>query len=325
MGGDYVLTLDGEADAIGTFSLNLLSVVDTSSAITLGTPVAGSVAAPGQTVRHTFSVATPTTATLDLLTSSAASSLNWTLSSAAGRLLFAQTTSLADRTGVLLAPGDYVLSVLGEGTATGTYSFSLNATGTPGPVLAGTPVALGAAVSGTVDGTTEVDAYTLTLTDTRRVYFDLTTGTASTRWTLVDAAGAIIFGPATAQDPNSQDGGAFWLDAGVYTLTFTRTTTGTSTYAATLADATPTVSPIGFDTPVVNAISTPGLRHRYTLTVATPTRALFDVRKAASTVRWTLTDGGGNVVISDQTHSDTVSADSGPIWLAPGTWTLELR
>ncbi|MBT9554459.1 MAG: putative Ig domain-containing protein [Myxococcales bacterium] len=325
MGGDYVLTLDGEVDATGTFTLNLLTVVDASSAITLGTTVSSSVAAPGQIVRHTFSVAAPTTATLDLITSAAAASLNWTLSSAAGRLLFAQTTALADRTGVLLAPGSYVLSVLGEGTATGAYSFALNATGTPGPVLAGTPVALGGAVSGTVDGTAEVDAYTLTLTDTRRVYFDLTTGTASTRWTLVDAAGAVLFGPATAQDPISQDGGAFWLDAGVYTLTFSRTTTGTSTYAATLADATPTVTALGFDTPVVNAITTPGMRHRYTLTVASATRALFDVRKAAATVRWTLTDGGGNVVISDVTHSDPIGADSGPIGLAPGTWTLEVR
>ncbi|MCC6620363.1 MAG: hypothetical protein IT385_03865 [Deltaproteobacteria bacterium] len=327
-GGDYTLEISGDTGTVGTYAFTLRTVTHVAQAVTLGTSVSGAIALPGQRGDYTFTLATPRLVTLDVTAVTNGSDLNSVLVDAHGRTLLARSTSLADRAPVALMAGTHTLSILGEGAALGTYTFTLvDAGATTWTPPAGDPVTLGVDVAGSIAVAAEVDTYRLDLASDTRVYVDLLTGATGLTWTLTDPAGGVVFGPTAATTPTTQDQGPVTLAAGAYTLTLTHPTAAVGAYGFRVSAVTDAAGEVVIDAPLSGAILVPGAVNRYTLEVPDGgggQELYFDLTTGATGLTWTLVDPAGLSVFSGAA-SALGTDDRGPLSLAGGTYTLSFQ
>ena len=320
-GGTYTVVVAGETDAVGTFTFVPRSLTQPAPvAVSLATPFSGSVDIPYAEASFAFSVVSGQIVTFDSLSASPLGQLNWQLHDSVGRVILDRTASLADTAPIALAGGDYVLTVLGENGATGTFEVEITDEGL------GTWEPLGAPLTLEVEATGEVvDAATTTylrldLTADGRVLFDLTDGASNLDWELLDPAGRSVFS-ADAVSPTSADEGPFDLAAGDYTLAFSSTGSGPVTYGVTVLPVADTTEPAALDT-TLSATPGPGSTHTYVFELTESTRVYADVIVGDDALRWSLLDAAGTPVFAGQRARRADTDDQGPYDLLPGTYRL---
>ncbi len=171
--GTYTVLVEGEIRDTGTaaYSFNVAPITDKTQALTLGSAVNSSLAAPGEQDRYTFNLAAGSQLYFDSLTNSG--TFQWSLTGPTGTVisnrLFNNSDALELNADPVLAlpPGDYTLTVVGSGQTTGAYSFRLSDLAEAAPLTPGTQV------SGTLNpaNSTAIYKFNLVIAGARRFYF----------------------------------------------------------------------------------------------------------------------------------------------------------
>ena len=128
--GTYYFFVEGSNAATSPtpYLLQFRPVFDGTSPLTaFDVPVTGAVTSAGQTQRHTFTLTQTRLLYFDSLTNQNA--VYWNLDGPAGRYVgqrrFTSSDGVNGFTPLLLGPGDYTISVAGDGDNTGGYAFRL--------------------------------------------------------------------------------------------------------------------------------------------------------------------------------------------------------
>jgi len=128
--GTYTLLIEGfvQNSAPSNYSFNVVRVVDTTEAISIGTQVDGALTQPGQTNSFTFTLAEAGHFAFDSLTNN--SQLLWTLTGPRGTEVLNRGFTSSDGNSVSnpvlsLVGGAYTLTVTSVNAAIGSYSFRL--------------------------------------------------------------------------------------------------------------------------------------------------------------------------------------------------------
>lgn len=322
VGGDYTLTVLGEAGITGTYEFLLSDASITNATTALGATETGAITNPGQEIDYSLTVGPGQQITLDVIATSNSSGLNFRLVDSQGQELL-RTTNLTDQGPIALVGGTYVLSVLGEVAATGDFEFSVVNAGLSSFVPAGSPLTPGTSESGDISVMGEVDAFTFAATAGQQYFFDLLQGDSSLRWTLLDPAGEPLFENVTASNTTTTNRGPFSLASGTYTLQLT-SSTGTPAYEFVVYEFSDFTGTVSLDTPFSGSL-TPGQSHRLAFTLGSATEVFFDLQTAASSLRWTLRDAVGEAVFLDVTANSAIGANRGPLNLLAGSYELSFR
>ena len=130
--GSYTLLVEGRSYSSGTaaYSFNVVALSEPApQPMTLGELVRGRIAGAGLRQTFEFTLASSTRTLFDSLTNNYY--LNWSLAGADGvlvsgrRLQSSDSWEIGGNPALLLAAGDYTLTIDGEGDATGDFSFRL--------------------------------------------------------------------------------------------------------------------------------------------------------------------------------------------------------
>ncbi len=194
-----------------TQSFRLVPTAGTEVAVGPDTTIEGTIALPGQTVRHTFTLATPKTLFMDVL-APVNGNWTWTLTGPRGQVDGRNFLSSDGRDASLpplydLAAGDYVLTVSARNGVTGDYAFALLDT------AQATPLTLGTTQSDQFAPGSETKLYSFTGEAGGRYFFDMVTGDSRMQWRLIDPFGREVFN----QDARDVDTITL-LDSGTYLL-----------------------------------------------------------------------------------------------------------
>ena len=210
--GTYTLLLEGYYfdGGVGTFSFNVVPVLDNSQVLTVGGVTTGNIATPGQRQIYTFSLAAPARLHFDSRTN--ANSLRWSLDGPAGNLVnsrqFVSSDGINYGGSILNLPaGDYTLTVFATADATSGYQFRLIDTATAPTLNPGTPV------SSTLSPANETDVYQFTVGAPSKFFLDSqsSSGMPNVSQRLFDSYGNLIINTS-----GNSDVGPFTLAAGTY-------------------------------------------------------------------------------------------------------------
>ena len=310
--GTYTVSVEGSSwdDTVNDLTFSVLSLNETVSPLTIGTPVNASLTSQVDRHVYTFTLTEAKRLAFDSFTSS--HDLRWTLRGGEGDIR--SNKSFASDTGepiIRLEPGDYEVEVMSSGGANVSYGFALLDLATAAPLTIGT-------------------AQTVTLTnETAMFQFDAVAGDAlafdaqifsgvSATWQLVDPFGLEVF---TRSAKTDEPLGSLPHD-GTYTLLIKSVVSDTSaddyTFAVLPVNETATGLTLGA---TVNASLTgPTARHTYTFALGESKRVSFDALSVNASLRWTL-DGPLGAVKSNQNFGSDVAS---PLSLEAGSYTLTL-
>ncbi|MHC5538377.1 beta strand repeat-containing protein, partial [Singulisphaera rosea] len=314
--GTYTLVVQGHVDILDessyTFNVRLFS--DTTAELTVGTPVIGDLANPGQVNNYTFTLDTPTHLWFDSRTTDG--ELLWTLKGSQGTVVNGTSLPSGDVNVGLLPAGNYTLTVIGLGDSTGSYNFNLI------DFAKATAITTGINVSGTSDPGNSANLSQFPETAGSTIYLDSIdfsttdpSGLAGT-WTLIDPVGKVVFNDSVISDSSRIILGV----SGTYTLVVQGNddSTGTSRYAFNVRPVEDTTTELTLGTAVDGNIASPGQANNDTFTLAAPTWLWFDSRTDDSNLVWTL-KGPQGTAVSSQAFS---SGDSKTAFLSAGIYTL---
>ena len=126
--GTYTVRIHGDRATTGAYAFQILPVpATTTTSISVGHPVAGSVGQIGQEALYTFDAAAGSTITVHA-TGACVDGLLWELLRPDGQPV-AGTGTCHDLSGVASQGGTYTIHVHGNQTATGAYAFTLQGSG----------------------------------------------------------------------------------------------------------------------------------------------------------------------------------------------------
>ncbi|MHC5537474.1 beta strand repeat-containing protein, partial [Singulisphaera rosea] len=315
--GVYTLVLQGDLNATGTSSdsFTVRSVADTTTALTLGTPVSDSIATPGQKKSYTFTLSTSTTLWFDSRTNN--SQLYWTVSGPQNPLRYGSSEFVSSDLDLGSLPsGTYTLTVSASGDALGAFSFNLQ------NAAAATPITLGTNVSGSLNPASSSNLYRFNGVAGSSVYFDTlafsntdsSTGTVSP--TLLRPDGSAV----TSGFQTTVSGRVTFDETGIYTLIVqgANTATGTSSYTINVRPITDTTTPLTLGSPVSGTISSPGQQKNYTFTLNSPARLWLDGRSSATLLYWAINGPQGTIYYNMPFNSN----DEGVGLLPAGAYTI---
>lgn len=314
IGGGYTLTVIGEVAAVGTYQFTVLDVVDDVAGLVIGDPVSGALAV-GQTDTFSFTASAGQRVYLDLIATSNAAGLNWTLADDQGRELLPRTASLGDVGPFVLVGGVYELRIAGEAAATGTYDFRIVEV-TDGAAT----ITVGDTVTGAITNPGERDTFSFTATAGQVVYLDVvaTSNSAGLDWILRDDQGRDVL----PQTTSLADQGPFVLLAGAHTLSIVGEGGAVGTYEFRLVNVVDGAAAIAVGDTVSDAIGEPGEMDVYTFTAIADQVISLD-QLATSNVNglnWILADALGRLILSRTVNL----LDQGPFTLMGGTYTLTI-
>ncbi len=324
--GSYTVLLEGyynnPSAYSATFDFKLVAMPPVvAQALTIGDPVADSLANVAAKRVYTFSLADEASLYFDVLT---AGNFYWTLDGPFGtevdRRYFGSTdsTSNSDNPLLDLAAGDYRLTIESSGYDTG-YAFNLIDLANGGPVTLGTPI----------DGTLasrETQVFKVDLEAGKSYRFGLSSFSTYGSYVgtrLIDPYGHQVFADNGYNFVETEP-----LVSGTYTFLLEASTgIGDADHAYTLEIAEIVAEPpaaltLDADTDVTFTAS--ARTRTFAFSVAAATRAYFDSLTNLSGVVWSLTGPRGNDVI-DRPFSQSDSQDFGQsplIDLVAGDYTL---
>jgi ELWxxDGT repeat protein len=285
--GTYTLVLQGAVNATGTTtgSFTVWNVTDTTTQLTLGTPVSGTISAVGQIASHTFTLAAPTRLWFDSRTNS--SSTSWWLTGPQGTVQSSRPFYFDDLNLGLLPAGTYSLNVSGNNGD--PFAFNLL------DLSAATSLTLDESITATLDPANSTAAYAFNGTAGQIVYLDNTDSSyANGTWSLYDQYGKQI----GSNKSLNQDSGRITLPSmGTYTLVLQGgvSATGTTTGTFTVWNVTDTTAPLTLGTPVSGMISGVGQIASHTFTLAAPTQLWFDSQTNNGNLSWSVTGPQGTL------------------------------
>ncbi|MEM6576111.1 MAG: hypothetical protein AAF736_17685, partial [Pseudomonadota bacterium] len=297
-GGDYTLTVSGEGNATGFVDFVLVTKTAVDATVSLGATIIDSISQPGEQRRYAFTALTDREVSIDLLSSTNTAGLNITLVDAVGRRMVSRTTSLPSSRMIFLAAGDYELTVLGEGGATGDYSLELVDVGAAGFTATGTPLALDTLATATIDTSTP-QRWQISLASDSEIYFQLLDGINGLTWSVFDGAGEALFDNQRARFAETDNRGPFALKAGDYTIEFNLGSGGPADYEFQAVTVSESEAAISADTTINGVIAGPGSRAAYLFNVAADARYFFELLSGVNNLRWTLTDQAGQPLFSN--------------------------
>ena len=239
----------------------------------------------------------------------------WRLIDPGGRQVFlACFADVAERT--LAVTGRYTLLIEGliDQTADVTFAFNVEARGnTPPPAITPNDIAFATLVSSNIAAAGEVDTYTFTLTEAKRIVFDSRTDAFSLLWSLEGPRGAVVENARFYNSDSSRLGVAnpvLSLDAGNYVLRVRGESNVTGAYAFQLLDLASAAAVTSGQ--VVDGTLNPGSEtDLYRIEGVAGERWYFDLQQIATTnMAWRLIGPlGQQVAYSDQGSLQALDLD----------------
>lgn len=317
--GEYTISVYGSQSAVGTYSFKVWTVpppdefdVSLDQVVSLDDPGpgAGHIEQPGSVDVYTLSIDAPVLVYFDEITGPC--NIQWRCEAPDGTMLFNNNAICVTDPGEYLLDlvGDYTISVYGNQSAVGTYSFAVwtvedvqhftldldqvVSDGVPEPG------------AGNIEEPASVDAYTLTITDPTLVYFDSLAGSCSLRWRCEAPDGTVLFN----DHPMCLDTGLHMLDQiGDYIIRASGNQSATGTYSFVVWDVgEPDEFIINLDETVSEGvpgegagyIEKPGRSDIYYLTVDANTSVCFETISGSCTLRMSVDGPDGPVFASTQ-------------------------
>ncbi|HZR18708.1 MAG TPA: CARDB domain-containing protein [Verrucomicrobiae bacterium] len=309
-GGTYTLLIEGYIGdpGLGTYAFNLQpdgnvsSTPFTGAALTIGTPIIGTLPTGTAVTNYVFTLANAARLCFDVLTNA---NFYWSLSGPQGVVVNnrgfpnSDSADISDSS-LALPAGNYQLSITG---AAGDYGFELL------DFSSATPMTPGVLVSNTLSPADRTVLYQFTGTAGQRLYFN---GQPSSGFTyqpycrLYGPLGNILFFQSVNSDVDT-----FTLpQSGTYTLTVegrVYDTHASGNYAFNLLPITYPTNSLTLGATISSTIATRGVRQYYTFTLATASTLYFDALTNAD-FYWRL-DAPWGQVLDWRSFSSSDSAD----------------
>ena len=188
--GEYTLTVDGLAGAIGDYSFKLIDLANAAH-LDLNTIITSSLPTGRETAAYSFDVLAGERFYFDSQTTSTGNAY-WRLLDPLGRSLSNTINGLGSdiESDVFTLPGTYTLLIEGYfyDTQSVDYAFSVHKPVDVAPI----DLVIGTAISGAIAVQGEKDQYAFTLAAASHLYFDALSSGGSLTWTLEGPAGTAI-------------------------------------------------------------------------------------------------------------------------------------
>jgi hypothetical protein len=290
--------------------------------IHLGDSVSGLMSDASASDQYTFSVTAPNSRAYFVRTGNACS-CTWSLAGPNGTVFSQSWTDVGPTP---LVVGAYVLTVTGDGTNTGTYSFDTSTVPDPQSyaISVGETISDGSPSSGAgnIESPGAEDRYTFSVAGA--IDLHMLANDCGCEWSLRSSTGALDHG-FTKQGLGDVSAP---LTAGSYVLTVTGNGPSTGTYSFALT-AVPDAQTFGIapgdtvsdGTPMTGAgnIETPGATDEYTFTLGTASRVYLNDLANACGCDWSLRASTGSLANGFAVQS---MSDVGPTPLPAGSYVL---
>ncbi len=288
--------------------------------ISFGEIVQGEIQSYSDTDTYVFEATHGQWVVVDRMAATNAAGLNWKIEDPWGRLLASNLSSLDDLGPVALLGGLYTLTVLPEGSGTGTYQFRL---------IDASPVEREVLLQEDIQGSIDADHpgqrhhFHFSAPAGQVVFLDnRLTGSINLNWRLEDARGRILSAASRITDR-----GPFTLMGGDYRLTTECFLSGgnltAGSYQFRIAGIPPpSTRAVAIGELVTGDTTLPGEHDVYTFTAAAGQIIFLDSisTTAGSNFNWELKDHLGRAVVARTGNF----VDVGPIALAGGDYTLRI-
>ena len=294
--GSYTLSVQGAADATGTYQFRLLDLANAAPLIP-GTPLSGTLNPGNETNLYQFSVNAGDKFYFDKQTlTGVTSSSEWRLLDPHEETVWATSLSNDIGTQSLTSSGTYTLLIEGGIANTGLINYSFNVQ----PVTnTTTALTLDGQISDTITQTGQQRNYTFNLATAGQLYFDSLTNDVNLNWTLTGPRGVEI----NARAFTNSDGVNFGSDpvlnltAGSYTLTVAGVGDHTGSYSFRLSDLASAI-PITPGAVISSALNPGNATKLYQFNTNAGDLIYFDEQSVSGgpTVHWRLIDQYGQQV-----------------------------
>ena len=308
--GSYTVLVEGRISDTGTtpYSFKIVKVGSVPPPAFTGVPlVVGQIVSSnllaGTTNFYVFTNGASARLMFDMLTNYV-NQPNWSLEGPSGLVVDRRPFTSSDglNNGYLqleYPAGVYQLRVQGNFSA--NYSFRLL------NVTNATPISIGVTNLVTLAPPTETKIFRFDVPSGGRFFFDYLSqsGIPNAYWRLFDPNGQQLFSHYFTQDEPTRP-----LNLpGTYVLTIEgyygqAGTTGSGSFI--IRPVVDGLQALSLDTPVNGAITAPGQAQRYTFTLSSPTKVVFDALTNNSNMRWSLDGPSGSVVNNNSFTSDSV-------------------
>ena len=311
--GTYTLAVEGYMNDAsgGNYSFNVVPVVGGTQGFAMGNTVTGAIATPGQVQRHTFSVASAARLYFDSLTNQ--SEIRWSLDGPIGNIIANRAFNASDGVSGYsvfeATPGDYTVTVFGNGDATGGYQFRIL------DFASATPITTNSTVNGSLNPGNETELYRFTSAAGDRIQLDYLgkTQLPNAYWRLVSPYGAVLYNNSFSADSTIISLGS----AGTYTLTIegqhSDFNAGTSSFSVSLLSNIPpsvlTGDPLVIGALISSNLPTAASTNAYLFTLAGPAQLYFDALTNVA-FKWSLT-GPSGLVANNRDFLQSDGADIG--------------
>lgn len=284
--GEYLLVASAvkgayqSASALKNVRLNLLPKVATLATLALNDDIAAAVTQPGQSVKYSFTLTTPTTLLVDTGVATNPSALSWSLSGPRGSEASLRSFNASAPDSLMSLPaGNYEFSVAYSDLSTGNFNFRLVDASTT-PILT-----LDSAITLTQSPASHAQAYQLQVTDGGEFVFDPQSSTRATNWRIVDRLGNTLRSGnmATASQPFVLAGGRYF-----FVVDGLNSVSTSDQYEFTLRHKVTTQQTLVLDANMQGSIDSRGQSYDYSFSASAPTTVLFDSLSNRSDVTWEL-------------------------------------
>ena len=308
--------------AANTSSLDAAVPVTTqATGVNATAPISGTISTPGQSIQYKFALTNATQLYFDSLTND--SQLNWSLSGPSGSVVSQKSFQSSDGNNIggsdnyQAAPGTYTLTVSGNNSYTGSYSFRLLDLSTAPTIQPNT------AVNDTLSPGNSTNAYQFNGTAGQRIYVQ-PQGGGDYVYRVLDPSGNLLGGSYTYAGSGQQltlSGG------GAYTLLVEGDQTAASAptnFSVTVYADADTTQGLTLGQTVTNTITQPGQLNTYTFSVTSETAAVFDSLTNNSNLQYSLTGPSGTLAnqVSFSSADGRSTGSNTRLDLVPGSYTL---
>ncbi|MCA9039548.1 MAG: hypothetical protein KDA65_04295, partial [Planctomycetaceae bacterium] len=287
----------------------------TSQAVTLNEPYRNVVTPTATEHTYTFTLGSSTDLFFESLTPDA--SYEWTLTGPSGDLVTDRGFDLNDSL-LTAAAGSYTLTVNAVANSSGHYGFRMIDLSAP------TAITTGSSTTAMVNPVDESVVYSLAVTSGNQYYFNATSwdGTSGARWRLVDDSGNVLFDSALSDDQDlltASSTGTYYL---IVEGDVAETASTARSFDFTVEDLGSVASrtqALTLGTAVSSSLSTIGEEEHYTFTLGSAALLYLDSFTDSTSLNWSLTGPGGNVI-----ESQAFTSGNQVLSLASGSYTLSV-